>query len=99
MARIISGSIDLSKIDKSRIKDGKTGQKWFPVTIIINDQPDQYGNDTGITIGQTEDERKNKDKKVYLGNAKTVWKNDGAAPVTNAPTTGNSAAMDDDLPF
>lgn len=96
MSRIISGSIDLSKIDKNKIKDGKAGQKWFSVTIIINDQPDQYGNDTGITIGQTEEERKNKDKKVYLGNAKTVWKSEA----TTSPNTGNSASNDsDNLPF
>jgi hypothetical protein len=77
MAEILSGSIDLSKIDKSKIvekklKDGSTA-KFLNINISINNEVDQYGNVAGLTISQTQEERQAKTKKVYLGNLKRVW--------------------------
>jgi hypothetical protein len=99
MAEILSGSIDLSKIDKSKIvekklKDGSTG-KFLNINISINNEVDQYGNVAGLTISQTQEERQVKTKKVYLGNLKRVWSD---AP---APTLEDSKQEDDSnlLPF
>jgi hypothetical protein len=77
MAEILSGSIDLSKIDKSKIvekklKDGSTA-KFLNINISINNEVDQYGNVAGLTISQSQEERQAKTKKVYLGNLKRVW--------------------------
>ena len=77
MAEILSGSIDLSKIDKTKIvekklKDGSTA-KFLNINISINNEVDQYGNVAGLTISQTQEERQAKTKKVYLGNLKRVW--------------------------
>ena len=72
MAKLISASIDLSKIDKSKIKE-KDGHKYYDITIALNDEKDKYGNDCAITEGQTKEERLDKVKKVYLGNGKIIW--------------------------
>ena len=34
MASIVSGSIDLTKIDKSKIYEGKKG-KYYPITVVL----------------------------------------------------------------
>ena len=74
MASIIKTSIDLTKIPKDKIIDGKKG-KYLPVTITLNDEVDQFGNQGPIIVSQTKEERDAKDKKTYLGNVQVVWTN------------------------
>ena len=81
--KVISGSINLSKIPKERIKrtdkNGvpfSNGAQYLDVQILVNDKQDQYGNDVQIIVGQTKEEREAKSAKTYLGNAKVVWSND-----------------------
>ena len=74
MASIISGSIDLTKIDKSKIYEGKKG-KYYPVTVVVNDEVGQYGDSGYIMTEQTKDERDAKAQKQYLGNVKVIWTN------------------------
>jgi hypothetical protein len=98
MAEILSGSIDLSKIDKSKItekklKDGTIG-KFLNINVTINNEVDPYGNVAGLTISQTQEERQAKTKKVYLGNLKRVW-SDAPAPTLDLSPNGTSQ----DLPF
>lgn len=95
MAQIISASIDLSKIDKAKIVNGKNGGKFYNFDIVINDEPNQYGQDVSITEKQTKEEREAKEKKVYIGNGKTVWMNDERQPKDLSPVPGYSQ----DLPF
>ena len=66
MASIIKASINLSNIDKSKIIEGKKG-KYLPISITINDEVDQFGNQGPVIISQTKEERDNKTAKVYLG--------------------------------
>ena len=74
MAGIIKASIDLTKIPKEKIVDGKKG-KYINVTMFINDEPDQYGNNASVIMSQTKEEREAKTPRVYLGNGKTVGNN------------------------
>ena len=104
MASILNASINLNDIPKHKIIDGKKG-KYLPITITINDDADNFGNQGPITVGQSKEERESKAPKVYLGNVKVLWTNgqnvavaprDGQqsnAPVRRAP------APADDLPF
>ena len=104
MASILATSIDLTKIPKDKIIVGKKG-KYLPITITINDEPDQFGNDGPVVVQQTKEERDAKQDKVYLGNVKVVWtngdnvaatvKDSGTAPVKQAAVV----QADDDLPF
>ena len=41
MASLISANIDLTKIDKSKIYEGKKG-KYYPITIVLNDESVSY---------------------------------------------------------
>jgi hypothetical protein len=103
MASIIKASINLNEIPKNKIIDGKKG-KYLPITITINDETDQFGNQGPIMVEQSKEERDAKAPKVYLGNVKVVWTNGqnvAAAPRTDgqsAPVQRAPAPMDD-LPF
>jgi len=104
MASIIATSIDLTKIPKDKIIDGKKG-KYLPITITLNDELDQFGNQGPVVVQQTKEERDAKVEKTYLGNVKVVWTNDNNVavaprqdqPVAAAPAA--AAAPADDLPF
>jgi len=104
MASIISFSIDLNKIPKEKIYKGKKGQ-YLPLTLTINDEVDQYGNQGPVVVEQTKEERETKVDKVYLGNAKVVWTNgnnvDKAPWNEQGKATASTKAeeVDDDLPF
>ena len=100
MASLITASINLSKIDKSKIIEGKKGQ-YLPITISLNDDLDQFGNQGSMTISQSKEERDAKAEKSYLGNVKVVWTNGdnvAAAPRDEQQTQINSTVKDD-LPF
>ena len=101
MAGIIQASINLNAIDKSKIIEGKKG-KYLPVTITVNDEPDQFGNQGPVCIQQTKEEREAKVPKTYLGNVKVVWTN-GTFPdrVTDGQPKAKPqpAKVEEDLPF
>jgi hypothetical protein len=105
MASIINASINLNEIPKNKIVDGKKG-KYLPITITINDEPDNFGNQGPITVGQSKEERESKTAKVYLGNVKVLWTNGQNVDVApkdgkqqSAPARRAPATVEDDLPF
>ncbi len=102
MASIIATSIDLTKIPKDKIINGKKG-KYLPITITLNDELDQFGNNGPVCVQQTKEERDAKTDKVYLGNVRVVWSNGTfpEAPKFDAPKAAPVAApvKDEDLPF
>ena len=106
MASIIKASINLNSIPKHKIIDGAKG-KYLPITITINDEVDQFGNQGPVMVEQSKEEREAKAAKVYLGNVKVVWTNGSNVPA--APRQDGSgqqsqqakqpAMVEDDLPF
>ena len=102
MASIIKTSINLNSIPKDKIFVGKKG-KYLPITITINDELDQFGNQGPVVVEQTKEERDAKTPKTYLGNVKVVWTN--GTTVEPAPRDNQSApapapaATEPDLPF
>ena len=74
MASIIKTSINLNNIPKDKIFVGKKG-KYLPITITLNDELDQFGNQGPVVVEQTKEEREAKEPKTYLGNVKVVWTN------------------------
>lgn len=75
--QLIGASIDLSKVDKSKIIEGKNGAKYYNFTVIVNDEPNQYGKDVAITQEQTKEQREAKEPRVFIGNGKTFWRSTG----------------------
>jgi hypothetical protein len=101
--RILKGSIDVSKIDKSKLINGKKGT-YLNVSILIRDDVDQYGNTGFITQDTTKEEREQGVKGTILGNIKDL-PGKSPAPVQHyseelsnkiPPPVVNLA---DDLPF
>ena len=103
MASIIKASINLNEIPKDKIYVGKKG-KYLPITITINDENDQFGNQGPVVVEQSKEEREAKSPKTYLGNVKVVWTNGtNVEPAPRTDTSGapapNLASQADDLPF
>ncbi|HTJ53746.1 MAG TPA: hypothetical protein VL443_30030 [Cyclobacteriaceae bacterium] len=99
MAQIISASIDLNKIDKSKIKPGKDGAKYYNIQIIVNDEPNKYGQDVSISENQTKEQRDVGEKKKYIGNGKTVWKSQASINQSANASEHNDVVGSDSLPF
>jgi len=103
MASIIKTSINLGNIPKDKIFKGKKGQ-YLPITITINDEVDQFGNQGPVCVEQSKEERDAKTPKTYLGNVRVVWTNGenvDTAPRNEQATAPQPVAAepDEDLPF
>jgi len=97
---MLTGSIDLNKIDKTKIvstdKNGnpfENGAKYLNVVVWINDELDNYGNKASIQISQSKEEREAGAKAIYIGNLKEPQSRN------NEPTSARTAQVADDLPF
>jgi hypothetical protein len=95
MARLLTGSIDVSKIDKKLIQDKdkegkpfKNGAKYVNINLWVNDEEDKYGNIASVLQYMGKDAS----EKNYIGNLKE-FKKDGAGSSDNKPLG------EDELPF
>ena len=104
MSTIANISIDLNKLDKSKIVNGKNGQKYYNLNIGINDNSDNYGNNIQVTEPQTQEQRAAKEPKTFYGNGKVFW-TDGKIEVAkkneivHATIINSNVADNNDLPF
>lgn len=91
MAKLLTGSIDLSKIDKSKLyKSEKTGKTYLNVSIWVNDEVDQFGNIASVQQYMGKDGQKN-----YIGNLKEFNREEGKGLEVSAANNSDN----DDLPF
>ena len=97
MAQLIGCSIDVTKIDKSKLVEGKNGAKYFNFNVNVEDEPNQFGKDVSITISQTKEQRDAKEKKVFIGSGKTLWRSTKTHQTVKQQT--NEPSNSDDLPF
>jgi hypothetical protein len=95
MASIINHYIDLTKVDKSRLRDGKILQ----ITTVVDDTT-KYGNNVGTYESMSKDEKDAGKKRNYVGNGKVVW-TDGSIAVAEKEDAPKKAAAPatEDLPF
>ncbi len=99
MAQLISASIDVTKISKDKLVKGEKGT-YLNITIAINDEVDQYGNQAGIYESQSKEERESKAKKNYLGNGKIAWSSEGGSTAKSAPAPAPTPTVEEEnLPF
>lgn len=100
MGAIIRYSLNLDKLDKSKVVKGKKGT-YYDLTLSINDEISQFGDNVSVYDTQSKEERQAKANRNYVGNGKVVW-TDGS--VTAAPSGATqqetvSTTDDIDLPF
>lgn len=69
MQKLISLSIDVSKINAKRLYKGKKGQ-YLSATLFLKEEVDQYGNNGFIVESITKEEREAGNKGTIIGNAK-----------------------------
>ena len=102
MALILAASINLNEIPKDKIIIGKKG-KYLPISITLNDELDQFGNQGPVIVSQSKEEREAKQAKTYLGNVKLVWTNGEVKkfdnPQQQQAVPAPAAVIEDDLPF
>lgn len=101
MSAIISVSIDVTKIDKSKLVQGK----YLNIDLVVNNDTNAYGQNCSLAHSQSKEERESKLPRLFLGNGKVVW-NDGVIAnaekkevVSNATQNAARETVSDDLPF
>jgi hypothetical protein len=76
MGKLITAKIDVKKIVKALLFEGKKGT-YLDLIIWINDKPDQFGNDISI-----QQRTKKGDPVIYIGEGKFYVKKE-SAPLEN----------------
>jgi len=77
----ISLKIDLSKIDMSKVFQGKNGAQYLDMTAFVSlTELDQYDNSGMITQSVKKEEKEQGIKGNILGNSKVFWVESGQAP-------------------
>tara|TARA_Y100000996_G_scaffold111361_3_gene82405 strand:+ start:629 stop:997 length:369 start_codon:yes stop_codon:yes gene_type:complete len=102
---MITVSIDVTKLDKSRFYKGKKGT--YANLTLIESPNDQYGNTHLVVQSSTKEEREEGLKMPIIGNAKDKKildaKEEGlgynSIPGNAGTATTNSAVAQDDIPF
>jgi hypothetical protein len=100
MGQLIAISIDVTKLDKSKLVKGKKGT-YANITVSVNDEDDQFGNNTSVWESQTKEERDDKVDRNFLGNGKVVWSSQSSSDTKKTSSKKSSKQDDDadDLPF
>jgi hypothetical protein len=95
MSAILNLSIDLSKIDKSKLVEGK----YLNTQVFINDES-KHGNNVSVAYSQSKEQREAKEPKQYIANGKVVWTNNVIKVAEKeVENLVNDHKKDDSLPF
>ena len=93
----ISASIDVTKIDKSKLVQGRKGT-YLNITAFINlSEVDQYNNNGMVTQSVSSEEWAEGVRGPILGNNKVVYTDFSDSPKAKSPTGFDD--MKDDIPF
>lgn len=95
MATNISVKIDVTKISKERLFKGEKGT-YLDATILMRDEPDQYGNSGMIVENISKEEREAGVKGAILGNVRYIQ---AKQPATSVTTGQQAPELPEDLPF
>lgn len=102
----VSLSIDVTKIDKSRLYKGQKGT-YLDATVFLDlVDADQFGNHGMITQSVTKEEKEGGIRGAILGNGKIIWRDEADAQSQRQRQPDRTPArqqaapdFDDDLPF
>ena len=95
MSKLLSISLDVTKINKSELVAGAKGT-YLNLTVSINDEQDKFGNTVSAWQSQTKEQREAKENRNFLGNGKILFDSDDQKAVASAP---QPVAQEMDLPF
>ena len=90
-------------LNKDKVQFNEKG--WANVTIVLNDETNQYGQNVSAYMNQTKEQREAKEAKNYVGNGRVVW-TEGSVTVAEKVDQGVTASEQStagretpDLPF
>jgi hypothetical protein len=103
---VITIKIDVTKITKNRLFEGKNGAKYLNI-VLIETPNDKYGNDFMIVEETSKEEREAGKRGTILGNAKNIARKPHnasqpqlARSVPSGPQRSAEAYLEDqDVPF
>ncbi len=103
MSQFLTGSLCLTDIiaaaraGHSAFSKGKNGKVYMNVQQWINPEPDDYGNDASMMLNSRDQETREQEGKVYIGNLK-IRKSSLRTPQP-VDLTNDLPDLDADLPF
>lgn len=89
---LIAIKIDVTKIDKSRLFQGKNGAQYLDATVFVNEEQGQYGDNGMVTQSVSKEERESGVKGAILGNVKVLGEFGDNKPAA-------AAVEEDNIPF
>jgi hypothetical protein len=103
MSQLLSIKIDFKKVPQEKLYKGTKGT-YGNITVSINDQVDQYGNNVSVWYEQSKEEREAKAERIYLGNGKVIFSGGSApapapVPVHASIISAQQTPDTSDLPF
>lgn len=100
MGALINVSVNLDKLDKTKVIKGKNGT-YYNLTVSVNDETSQFGDNVSLFNTQTKEERDAKAAKSYVGNGKVVWTDGNIVAVERQaePAQAKVEPAGIDLPF
>lgn len=91
-------SLNLSKIDKTRITTSSKGEKFLNINSFIDtDNQDQYGNNGMIVHKVSKEEKQQGVRGGIIGNTKVFWKDEQSQPQQQIKQ--DDPQFDDGMPF
>ena len=94
MAALTEISIDVKKIDKTKLNKGQ----YLNLTVATRDELSQYGQNVSVFNAQSKEEREAKTNKTYIGNGKVVW-TDGNIKTARDLAPAETETLDSNLEF
>lgn len=92
MSKLLSVSLDVTKINKSELITGAKGT-YLNLTISLNDEEDKFGNTVSAWQSQSKEQREAKEDRNFLGNGKVLFDGDAG----NKAQVKKPVAVADDL--
>lgn len=75
-------------------------EKGVALTISVNDQPNDYGQNVSAFVSQSKEDREAKKKKYYVGNGKVVWTDGSIVKAEKKEHPAEAKVIkNDDLPW
>ena len=84
---VVKSNIKISDFPQDKVYRGEKGD-YLPITIIINDELNDFGKQGPIYVEQTKEEREAREPKTYLGDVSVVY-TDGKEVLTTKDLQDN----------
>ena len=97
MSALINLNINVENLPKEKFVKGKK-VVYYNLTISVNDETNQFGQNVSAFDSQTKEEREAKKPKQYIGNGKVVW-TDGKSTKAQQEAQPQDNDNNVDLPF